>query len=115
MLARWAVKLAVPSVEESPLATFLIITSGAFGWNCSGSCCSSGCSHPISARCCSEIGILGIHSILSTIAMEACGGSDGQPTGLAVGCWVATLLAGQLDAVWGRWLETADDCQASCA
>jgi hypothetical protein len=72
-------------------------------------------SRPISVGCCSEIAILGIPSILSTMAMEACGGSDGQPTGLAVGCWVATLLAGQLDEVWGRWLKTADDCQASCA
>jgi fluoride exporter len=103
-LARWALELAIPSVQGFPLATFLINITGAFGLGLVGVLVLERLPPTRYLRPLLGIGFLGAYTTFSTMAMEGVGLLDDGRVGLAVGYWVATLLVGQMAGAWGMWL-----------
>jgi CrcB protein len=103
-LARWAIELAVPSVQGFPVATFLINITGAFGLGLVGVLLLERLRPTQYLRPLLGIGFLGAYTTFSTMAMEGVRLLDRGRPGLAVGYWLATLLGGQMAGVWGMWL-----------
>jgi CrcB protein len=103
-LARWAVELAVPSIQGFPMATFLINLTGAFGLGLVGVLLLERLPPTRYLRPLLGIGFLGAYTTFSTMAVEGVRLLDDGRVELAVGYWVATLLVGQLAGIWGMWL-----------
>ena len=103
-MARWAIKLAIPSPGGFPLATSLINVTGAFAIGVVGVLLLERLPPTRYLRPLLGIGFLGAYTTFSTMAMEGVRLLDQGRLGLAVGYWVATLLVGQMAGVYGMWL-----------
>jgi CrcB protein len=103
-LARWAIELAVPSVQGFPLATFLINVTGAFALGLLGVLLWERLPPTRYLRPLVGIGFLGAYTTFSTMAVEGVRLLDDGRAGLAVGYWLVTLLVGQMAGVCGMWL-----------
>jgi fluoride exporter len=104
-LARWGVGLALATTAGGfPLATLIVNTTGAFGLGLASVLINERLPPMRFARALIAIGFFGAYTTFSTMAVEGVRLVTAGRAAVAIGYWLATLVAGQMAGVYGMWL-----------
>lgn len=104
-LTRWWVEGVFGSSPPGfPWGTLVVNVTGAFALGVVGVILIERVAHSGHLRTFLGIGLLGSYTTFSTMALEGVQLIEAQRLGLAAGYWIATLVIGQMAAVYGMWL-----------